>query len=106
MLAAKSDYSEITRIDDIIQELNRRAMAQRKEMLENMTSLQKDFTNRAENIASWCLNQLRKEMKKDKNESADIGKVRCLVCDQVVDQNRGNEQLKLSMLTILTIIPD
>lgn len=90
LLAAKSDYSEITRIDEIIQELNRRAIAQRKEMLENMTSLQKDFTNRSENVASWCLKQLRKEFKKDKKEGADIGKVKCLVCDQVVDQNRGN----------------
>ena len=103
LLAAKSDYSEISRIDDIIQELNRRIMAQRKEMVENMSSLQKDFTNRSENIATWCLKQLRKEFKKDKNEGADIGKVRCLVCDQVVYQNRGNENSKLCMIIIITI---
>lgn len=91
LLATKSDFSEITRIDEIIQELNRRLMAQRKEALENMTSLQKDFTNRSENIAAWCLKQLRKEMKKDKNDGADIGKVRCLVCDQVVEQHTDTD---------------
>jgi hypothetical protein len=90
LLMTKVDFSEISRIDEYTNDLQRKLVVTKKEMTEGFANIEKNYSKRAENIALWCLKQIRKEMASDGGDG-DIGKIRCLVCDQTIKQQPDQE---------------
>lgn len=90
LLMTKVDFSEISRIDEYTNDLQRKLLVTKKEMSEGFANIEKNYSKRAENIALWCLKQIRKEMASEGGDG-DIGKIRCLVCDQTIKQQPDQE---------------
>lgn len=105
LLLMKADLSEISRLEDISDEIHRRLTQQAKEVGEGFNTLDAKIDKKSEKIAMWCLKNLRKELKRgsldvgDTHDGGDthyshhrgdgfgdIGRIKCLVCDQTIKQ--------------------
>ena len=82
----KADLSDIDRLDGMLLELSRRLAQQFRESQDAVSTLQKTYDKKIDSIGAWCLQLTRKDQKSG-GDNADIGKIKCLVCDQVVKQN-------------------
>ena len=88
-LATKADRDVL----DVVEEQVRTAILR----LDSITAtakaanekLEKDLTTRTDAKAEWILRTLRKELRE--KASTDIGKVKCLVCDQPIPQKENVE---------------
>ena len=87
----KVDVTEVSRLDEKIGEQVRRVTQQNKEIDEKMNLMQKNADKKVDFMAQWCLKQMRKELRGEVREGTDIGRIKCLVCDQVVIQRVENE---------------
>ena len=92
----KADQTEIERLDELFAELNRKITSFNKDVQDGFSGVDARLEKRMDKLAKWCLKYLKKEIKHlpmgdDLKDGADIGRVRCLVCDQVVVQNRETE---------------
>jgi len=97
---SKADQIELERLHLYADEVNRRLAMQIKDFNDNIVNIDDKLDRRMQSIGSWCLRHIRKELKSnpstfqldgtdDRREGGtDIGKVRCLVCDQVVPQQK------------------
>lgn len=84
----KADSSEIERLEDVILELGRRTTQHARESAEAMGNMGRNYDQKLEAIGAWCLQLMNREKKAQADgENANIGKIKCLVCDQVVKQN-------------------
>uniref|UniRef100_A0A7S3H7X8 Uncharacterized protein n=2 Tax=Spumella elongata TaxID=89044 RepID=A0A7S3H7X8_9STRA len=95
-LQAKADADEVHRLEQHTLELLRRLDLQTKEMHDGFASVDGKLDKRIDKVAHWCLKHLRREFKNngghdEARDGADIGKVKCLVCDQVVIQHTETE---------------
>lgn len=95
-LQSKADADEVHRLEQHTLELLRRLDLHAKEMHEGFASVDGKLDKRIDKVAHWCLKHLRREFKNngghdDARDGADIGKVKCLVCDQVVIQHTETE---------------
>jgi hypothetical protein len=95
---SKADQAEIVRMEKYALELTNRLDALTKDLHEGFGTVDTKLEKRIDKVALWCLKHLRKEFKEkglngeDENrDGTDIGKVKCLVCDQVVPQQRETE---------------
>jgi hypothetical protein len=97
VFGTKADIGEISRLEQLAYTLDRKIDLFGTEMNTGFGTLDARLEKRVDKIAQWCLKSLRREMKagnwgaEEPREGTDIGKVRCLVCDQVVPQLREAE---------------
>jgi hypothetical protein len=94
----KADQAEIVRMEKYALELANRLDALTKDLHEGFGTVDTKLEKRIDKVALWCLKHLRKEFKEkglngeeENRDGTDIGKVKCLVCDQVVPQQRETE---------------
>lgn len=90
----KADQNDFLNLQGFTEELERRLIQTLSDTAEKMKTIEQKLDHRSDRIATWCLKQLRKELKamniteNDHRDGTDIGKVRCLVCDQVTSQQK------------------
>lgn len=86
----KVDRDELNELYNTTNELQRRITLLMTDTSDRLTSLDSKLDRRSDRIVAYCLKQLRKELKGHlqtaDNDNTDIGKIRCLVCDQVTSQ--------------------
>lgn len=88
LLDKKVDVKEVARVDVEVAELSRKLASIKRELTDGFNLIEKNAQQRVENTAIWVLKQVKKSLKSDEGDgSGDIGKIKCLVCDQVVKQN-------------------
>jgi hypothetical protein len=94
----KADQEEVVRLEQHAIELTRRLDLLTKELHDGFGTVDAKLEKRIDKVAHWCLKHLRKEMRErnfengeDPREGTDIGRVKCLVCDQVVVQQRETD---------------
>lgn len=88
MALGKADMSEVERLDEVIEQLGRRVGIHSREAAENLAQVQRNAEKKMDAIMNWCTAHIRKEPAAPRpGENADIGKIKCLVCDQVVKQH-------------------
>jgi prefoldin subunit 5 len=92
-LQLKADLTEVSRLNDVSNQLDMRVRDQKNEFNEALKTMKNNYDKRLEALLQWILKQLRRLAGKDtKGETGtDIGKVKCLVCDQVVRQHTDAE---------------
>ena len=91
-LMLKADISEVSLLNDLSNQLDKRIDANKGEMTEAMKVMRSNYDKRLEALLQWILKQLRRLGGGKKGETGtDIGKVKCLVCDQVVSQLQETE---------------
>jgi len=86
----KADAEEINRLDNILTELERRVTGHRREVGEELVSFDNKIERKGDRITQNCLKEMRRLLGKivlPKESSTDIGKVKCLVCDQATMQS-------------------
>jgi uncharacterized coiled-coil protein SlyX len=90
----KADQSEIERLEELSRELSRRLNSQTRDHSDALLRSQKDCEKKIDTVAQWCSKQMRLsngESHTNLNTGGDIGKVRCLVCDQPIKQQTEQE---------------
>jgi len=96
----KVEQSSFQELQEFTEELERRVSSLHTDTNDRLVNLDGKLDRRSDRIVSWCLKQLRKELKNllanpngGDEHGTDIGKVqiRCLVCDQVTTQQRETE---------------
>eukprot|EP01035_Chromulina_nebulosa_P040216 gene40216-54384_t len=95
MTVVKADIQEISRLDEIIKEMERMVIDHKREVSEEMVSYDVKLERKGDRITQYCVQEMRRlitklqqlQQPKEQPTSTDIGKVRCLVCDQVTQQN-------------------
>jgi vacuolar-type H+-ATPase subunit I/STV1 len=95
----KADITDVERLDQYALELTRRIDASHVEMRDGFGSVDAKLDKRMDKLAHWVLKNLRKEMRsqqflsgqEEARDGTDIGKIKCLVCDQVVTQQRETD---------------
>ena len=83
-LSLKADTTETEEIRGHVQGTMRKLDALADATKAAQTNLEKALVDRTDRKAEWILRTLRKELRE--KDTTDIGKVRCLVCDQPVPQ--------------------
>eukprot|EP01031_Cornospumella_fuschlensis_P035676 gene35676-43270_t len=98
ILFNKADQSSVSALETLAEELDRRLVNLKFEMHEKTTNLDSKMDRRVDRIVAYCLRELKKELKnyathgEEVDETGtDIGKVRCLVCNQITPQQRTQE---------------
>ena len=89
-LHLKADLSDVSVMNDLSNQLDRKIEANLLDVNDSLKSLRSNYDKRLESLLQWTLKQLRR-LAANSNMSqemgvTDIGKVKCLVCDQVVNQ--------------------
>ena len=89
-LHLKADLSDVSVMNDLSNQLGRKIEANLSDVNDSLQSLRSNYDKRLESLLQWTLKQLRR-LAANGNMSqemgvTDIGKVKCLVCDQVVNQ--------------------
>lgn len=89
MIMTRAEVNDVLRLEDKVDELGRRIGGIDNEVKENVKTFDAKLDRKGERIAQWVLKIIRKEVTPNSNtkDGTDIGKVKCLVCDQVVPQN-------------------
>ena len=95
MTVVKADIQEISRLDEIIKEMERMVVDHKREVNEEMVSYDVKLERKGDRITQYCVQEMRRlvtklqqlQQPKEQPTTTDIGKVRCLVCDQVTQQN-------------------
>lgn len=95
MTTVKADIQEIARLDEIIKEMERMVIDHKREVSEEMVSYDMKLERKGDRITQYCVQEMRRlltklqqlQQPKEQPSNTDIGKVRCLVCDQVTQQN-------------------
>lgn len=90
----KADLAEVSRLEEIIAEQDRKINHLHKEIQEGVSGVDAKLDKKTERIAQYCLKHLRRELKHlqpatgDARDGTDIGRMplKCLVCDQPVTQ--------------------
>lgn len=94
---SKADQTEVVRLEQHAIDLTRRMDLHSKEMHDGFAQVDTKLDKRIDKVAQWVLKHLRREMKAqnfgqdEPRDGTDIGRVKCLVCDQVVNQQRETE---------------
>lgn len=108
-LNEKTNYDDFNRLQDTMVEMSKRLAHQEQEYHDISSSVEKNFDKKLEILTQWITSHIRKEIKleKEQREGTDIGKTRCLVCDQVINQNihsegGGPDPLKTSLRPMKT----
>lgn len=88
---AKADLTAFQDLAAFTEELERRFVTFTADSVEKLRNMEGKLDHRSDRIVSWCLKQLRKEFKnmninENDRDGTDIGKIRCLVCDQPTSQ--------------------
>ncbi|RYH22299.1 hypothetical protein EON65_19425 [archaeon] len=98
ILFNKADQSSVSALETLAEELDRRLVNLKFEMHEKTTNLDSKMDRRVDRIVAYCLRELKKELKQyaahgeeAEETGTDIGKVRCLVCNQITPQQRTQE---------------
>lgn len=90
-LHLKADLSEVSLVNDLCNQLDKRLEINKIEVNDSLKSLRSNYDKRLEALLQWILKQLRRLAGNTRKGSdlggTDIGKVKCLVCDQVVSQH-------------------
>jgi hypothetical protein len=89
----KADQKELVVVHNQAEETRRKLHSFEDRVLQTHQQLEKDFVSRIDAKAQWILRILRKELASQQGEGTDIGKIRCLVCDQVVPQKPEVESM-------------
>lgn len=94
----KADITQLDHLRESLSELGRKLNLQSKELHEGFGKIDKKLDKKTDLIAQWCLKQVRKEIRgfnspepNKATEGTDIGKIKCLVCDQPVTQQTRTE---------------
>jgi hypothetical protein len=87
----KADQNDFLNLHSLVEEIERRLIQNIQDSSDKLKEIEGKLDHRSDRIVSWCLKHLRKELKtlnleKDDREGTDIGKIRCLVCNQVTTQ--------------------
>ena len=91
LIMTKVDISEVSKFEDALHDLQRHLTSVRAESQDALNALEKTFLKKQESIAMWCVRKVRKELAQAEGGEADIGRVKCLVCDQVVKQMKEQD---------------
>jgi chromosome segregation ATPase len=89
-LLLKADLSDLSQLNDLCNQLDRRLQENKLELNDGLKGLKNNVDKRLEALLQWILKQLKRLADRDSGRGdtgTDIGKVKCLVCDQVVSQN-------------------
>lgn len=88
-LLLKADLSDLSQLNDLCNQLDRRFQENKLEMSDGLKTLKSNVDKRLEALLQWILKQLKRLADRNSGgeNGTDIGKVKCLVCDQVVNQN-------------------
>lgn len=91
-LHLKADLSEVSLVNDLCNQLDKRLESNKIEVNDSLKNLRSNYDKRLEALLQWILKQLRRlagnaRKGTDVAGGTDIGKVKCLVCDQVVNQH-------------------
>eukprot|EP01041_Mallomonas_annulata_P000426 gene426-764_t len=86
IVSKKADESHVRRINDLVDELDKKILVLSRDFEEGIEGVQKRHDKKLEFMTQWIVKHVRKgqSMKEAHAETADIGKTRCLVCDQPV----------------------
>ena len=94
----KTDLNEFNRLENYTNELTKRIELLNNELHQGFSTIDTKLEKRIDKVAHWCLKHLKKEIKNnnydsynDHHDGTDIGRVKCLVCDQVVNQQKETE---------------
>jgi chromosome segregation ATPase len=108
-LLLKADLNDLSQMNDLCNQLDRRLQENKLEMNDGLKGLKNNVDKRLEALLQWILKQLKRVADRDGGRGdtgTDIGKVKCLVCDQVVSQNKdvespyGTPGLPISLKTL------
>ena len=99
LLTEKADMSDIIRLQALSEELERRLVQLLQETTDRFGGMDAKLDRRSDRIVTWCLKQLRKEMRAlsgqadgaDTKDDTDIGRIRCLVCNHVSTQQKQTD---------------
>ena len=80
----KADMAQITRLDEITNDTERRVLVLSRDLEEGLETIQKKNDKKLEFMTQWIVKHVRKGIVPKEGEFADLGKTRCLVCDQPV----------------------
>ena len=87
-LHLKADLNEVSVLNDLSNQLDRKIEANKLEVSDSLNTLRSNYDKRLESLLQWILKQLKRLAGNMNNDTGttDIGKVKCLVCDHVVNQ--------------------
>jgi hypothetical protein len=87
-LHLKADLNEVSVLNDLSNQLDRKIEANKLEVNDSLNTLHSNYDKRLESLLQWILKQLKRLAGNMNNDTGmtDIGKVKCLVCDHVVNQ--------------------
>lgn len=87
-LHLKADLNEVSVLNDLSNQLDRKIEANKLEVNDSLNTLRSNYDKRLESLLQWILKQLKRLAGNMNNDMGmtDIGKVKCLVCDHVVNQ--------------------
>lgn len=86
---SKADVQDISRLDELISEMERMVLDHKRAVSEELVSYDAKIERKGDRITQNCVKELRRLLAKinqPKETATDIGKVKCLVCDQVTQQ--------------------
>lgn len=93
ILDSKADRVDISRLDDIASKLHKLLVHNMDDNRSQLEIWEKKNDSKLEFLSDWLLKRLRKELGNNvistSKEGADIGRVRCLVCDTSIHQNKN-----------------
>lgn len=88
LVLKKADEVQVRRLDDLVKDLDRKVILLTRDFEEGIESVQKKSDKKLEFMTQWIIKHVKKIQVTNKTsavgDAADIGKTKCLVCDQPV----------------------
>jgi len=89
LVIKKADEVKVQRLNDIIEDLDRKILLLTRDFEEGIEGVQRRHDKKLEFMTQWIIKHVKKGQLLQgeiQGETADIGKTKCLVCDQPVKQ--------------------
>lgn len=97
-LGLKASTDDIVRLEEMVNKLHKLLVRNSNDNKVYMDNWEKKNDTKLEYLSEWLVKRVRKEFsgmggqfKNEPKDGADIGKVKCLVCDQTIHQNKNAE---------------
>lgn len=88
LVLKKADEIQVRRLNDLVKDLDRKVLLLTRDFEEGIETVQKKGDKKLEFMSQWIMKQTKKNQVSKETptlgETADIGKTKCLVCDQPV----------------------
>jgi len=91
LVLQKADAADVDKLNQLLADVEQRLGEFKAHTTDRFTDFHKTYDKKLEALLQWILKQLKKIANKEQIGGTDIGKVRCLVCDQTVPQSREQD---------------